>query len=151
MVGVQTSGNVVLINSVVSNSTRAFGDAASGLVGIGTISSVNSIYYNNTICAISASGAGFFTNNAYGSNASGCNTTGFTLVASQTANDIALGACNPFVNASGGNFALSSCGKAALQAKGFPGVAQFGTGYVDLAPLQTQAASGSGGGHAYVQ
>jgi hypothetical protein len=66
--------------------------------------------------------------------------------------DIALGSCQPFNSPTTGDFSLSTCGKTALGAKGFPGVGPFGTGYADIGALQSKAASGSGvSPHAYVQ
>jgi hypothetical protein len=57
--------------------------------------------------------------------------------------DIALGACQPFNAPASADFSLSTCGKAALGAKGFPGVTPAGTGYLDIGALQSQAAAGA--------
>lgn len=65
--------------------------------------------------------------------------------------DITLTA-NPFVSSS--NFALNSTagGGAALKQAGFPGVSIMGTGYLDVGPLQTSGAPGSGAtASAYIQ
>ena len=55
--------------------------------------------------------------------------------------DVALGSCQPFNAPSSGDFSLSSCGKTALSAAGFPGVTPFGTGYAAVGALQPQAAA----------
>jgi hypothetical protein len=62
---------------------------------------------------------------------------------------------DPFVNAAGGNFALNTTagGGAALAQAAFPGVSPMGTGYLDIGPIQTSGAPGTGGvsGGAFVQ
>ena len=150
-----TSLTVIASNSVISNSTNdgiIFGSSGS------YFSSVNCIYYSNGGWGINGgSGSTLVTLGAYANNAYGANTLGNyrninnegNPPASATVGDVALGSCNPFVSSS--NFALSTCGKTTLAGKGFPGATAAGTGYIDLAPLQTNASAGSGSAHAYVQ
>jgi hypothetical protein len=145
-IGIQAANNVELIASIIANSTT------NGVSSLSTLSSVNSIFYNNGAYGVSLNGGGgisSWTNNAYGSNGSGV--TSISLRSDQTANDVTLTA-NPFVSSS--NFALNNTagGGAALKAAGFPGVSPAGTGYLDIGALQSKAASGSGvSPHAYVQ
>ena len=145
-----TSGGLVsFINSVCSNS------AADGVNPGGSASfvSVNSIYYNNAAIALSVNAGPpaapmmGYANNAFGSN--GTNYTGPALPASATANDVALGGCNPFVSST--NFALSTCGKAALSGVGYPGATPAGTGSIAIGALNPAASATSGGPHAFVQ
>jgi hypothetical protein len=147
-----SGGNLVVTNSILANN----GTVGLNLSQTNTVwSSVNSIYYGNgTYGASNPTGGAYpvaaYTNNAYGSNGT-APTQGLYIPASASANDVALGACNPFVNASTGNFALSSCGKTALAGKGFPGVSPMGTGHLDIGTLQSLGGSTGSAPHAYVQ
>ena len=96
-------------------------------------------------------GVGISQSNAYGSQAtapyipynygvfSGGRRTG--TPAGIGGSDIALGSCQPFNAPTTGDFSLSTCGKTALGAKGFPGVGPAGTGYLDIGALQSKAAT----------
>jgi hypothetical protein len=82
----------------------------------------------------------FSQSNAYGNQSTAPYTN---WVAGINSSDVTLTA-NPFTNTATPNFALNSTvgGGAALKAAGFPGVTPFGTGYLDIGALQSQAAAG---------
>jgi pectate lyase-like protein len=103
---------------------------------------VNNIFYSNggwgihlpTTLAVAPYIDYFYAlDNAYGSNTSG-NYSGFTGVG-----DIALTA-TPFFSPISNDFKLNSNagGGALCKAAGFPGISPFGTGYIDVGPLQSQ-------------
>jgi hypothetical protein len=74
------------------------------------------------------------------------NTSGDVSNWTKGANDVTLTG-DPFVNAAGGNFALNNTAGAGAAARGagFPGVLEAGgSGFIDIGPLQHQAAAGAG-------
>lgn len=151
--GVSSDGDFQAVNcAFVGNTGAGVLLTQSG----GSISTVNSVYYANTTYGFTNSNSGtqnveVYANNAYGSNGT-APFLNYAISASATANDVPLGACNPFVSASTGNYTLSTCGGTALKAKGYPGISQNGTGYLDIGPLQSQGSSGGGSApHAYSQ
>jgi len=142
-------------HSVCSNSTHDGINNQTGHINNKNINAfTNSIFYGNAGYAITQPGCfsgpqGVFGEPAY-NNATGSNGSGpYNCITSP--NDVALGACNPFTNAAGGDFTLSDCAKAVLAAKGYPGATITGTGYGDIGPFQTKAATGGSSPHAYVQ
>lgn len=114
--------------------------------GIAYMLATNNIFYGGTygIFTSSTPVLAVSQTNAYG-NLSTANYSGW--IAGINSSDIALSA-SPFTNPSSANFALNSTsgGGAALKAAGFPGVSPFGTGYLDVGALQSQAATGGGAG-----
>jgi hypothetical protein len=148
--GLYENGGIVYntIESSVFSGNANDGVFANGTVFTTTVA--NSVFYNN-------GGYGINTPNFQGyyfgyANAYGSNTTGPRNVfpAGLGGSDVALGACNPFVSTS--NFALSTCGKAALAAVAFPGVMPAGTGYLDIGALQSQGSTTTPTApHAFVQ
>jgi len=74
------------------------------------------------------------------------NTSGARNNISAGANDVTLTG-DPFVSASGNNFALNATAGAgaACRNAGFPGVSPFGTGYQDIGALRHQDPAAGGG------
>ena len=104
----------------------------------------NCIFYGNSgygMNSVNGQATTLFNQN----NAYGANTTANLNQVTAGLNDVALTA-DPTTNGTSQNFALNSTsgGGAALKAAGFPGALQVGgTGYLDIGPLQSQAAGGS--------
>lgn len=111
----------------------------------------NNIFYANGGYGVnnpnSSNNLGFVLRSSAG-NAYGANVTAPSL--NWVAANIVLSG-DPFVNRTGGNFALNNTAGAgaACRAAGFPGAAPAGTGYLDVGALQHQD-SGGGGGTTYV-
>jgi hypothetical protein len=110
------------------------------------ITAANNIMYGGTYgfyVPTSAPGLQMIMDNAFGgvSTANYNAGVGWQTSALNGGADVALGSCQPFSAPSSGDFSLSTCGKAALAAKGFPGVTPFGTGYLDIGALQSKAAA----------
>jgi hypothetical protein len=118
--------------------------------GVPFVTAANNIFWGGTYGIRLGGGpvVAFAQTNAYGNQGTAAY---LNWVAGIASSDITLTA-SPFNNPSGGDFSLNSTpgGGALLKAAGFPGVSPFGTGYLDVGALQSQAASGSAP-HAYVQ
>jgi hypothetical protein len=138
------TGTAVLDNVAVTNIT---GTSSLGVYLSNTATTsfrmTNSIVYGNTEnIHVASSSASFLASLASSSNNA---TDGLNTNWPGAVGDVTLSA-SPFVNEGAGNFALNttSGGGAALRAAGLPGIVQFGTGYADIGPLQSQGSAGTG-------
>ncbi len=133
--------NAVLANNdIYGNTGCGIGTNDTGFTAY--LSLENNIFYGNSTWGLCFAARGFvFTRestNAFGANASGnCQTC--TLSASDL-----TGIADPFVNAAGGNFALSGAG-VALKGAGYPGAYPLGlsTGHLDIGAVQSPGAGGA--------
>jgi len=101
------------------------------------------IYVNFLYSAVP--GSPLFLNNAFYSNSSGnYSNSGYGYTNGGGLGDIILTG-NPFNNPSSNDFSLNNTAGAgaACRAAGFPGVAPFGTGYIDIGALQSQSTGGT--------
>ncbi len=148
--------NILTSNALVDNTGDGYKQTTRAATLPYSTTLVNNIFYGNGAYGVDVTAttvnqtitdARFANmNNAYGSNV-----TNARLNLTAGTGDVALGVCDPFVGRTSNNFALSACGKTALQALGFPGaIPNAGTGFLDIGPLQSQASSGASG-YAYVQ
>ena len=107
----------------------------------------NNVFDQNTRYGWEIPSAGTGVNPPYASvnrnNAYYLNGMGQRLNAPAGANDVTLSA-DPFTAPAGPDFTLNSTsgGGAACKAVGYPGVTLFGTGYLDIGALQSQAGAG---------
>lgn len=139
-VGVNNFSNGT-ISGCAFYSNSSDGVEATGTNGTFFLTVVNTSFWDNTTFAINLSASpaggpvGF--NNAYVSG-------GLDNFPAGTG-DVTLTA-SPYTNPAAANYSLNSTagGGAALKAVGFPGVTPFGTGYLDIGPLQTQVPVTSG-------
>lgn len=139
------TNQIVLIGNTIANNTAGGINLYQSTPSSSTIimvRAVNNIFYGNGTYgfALSVTSAiGINANNAYGANTSGARNN----LAAGT-NDVTLTA-NPFVNSSGGNFALNNTtgGGPLCKQAGFPGAFPGGlsTGHPDIGAVQTSGGS----------
>jgi hypothetical protein len=137
----------VQVGQAMADGCNFSANTGTGLYVSTEASLVNNVAYNNGAYGILLASGPVMQNS---NNFYGANTTAARSGFSAGAGDGTLSA-SPFTSTS--NFALNSTsgGGAALKAAGFPGVSPFGTGYIDVGALQSQAATGGAAPRAYVQ
>jgi len=137
----------VQVGQAMADGCNFSANTGTGLYVSTEASLVNNVAYNNGAYGILLASGPVMQNS---NNFYGANTTAARSGFSAGSGDGTLSA-SPFTSTS--NFALNSTsgGGAALKAAGFPGVSPFGTGYIDVGALQSQAATGGASPRAYVQ